>query len=148
MISTVRALSRTILGKREWERLKNTIGLSDADYVYVLLDDDSIPVFVKNIKELKRKIRLGRLVAVVKTRKHYELLSGLNDVADVYLMSENGMKRMAYYTVLFERIRNMQIVSLDIPFGRSGSKFEDLKGLSKEELITIGLLDIPMKSIG
>ena len=87
MISTVRALSRTILGKREWERLKNTIGLSDADYVYVLLDDDSIPVFVKNIKELKRKIRLGRLVAVVKTRKHYELLSGLNDVAYVYLMS-------------------------------------------------------------
>ena len=55
---------------------------------------------------------------------------------------------MAYYTVLFERIRNMQIVSLDIPFGRSGSKFADLKGLSKEELITIGLLDIPMKSIG
>lgn len=146
MISTARALTRTFLGKREWIRFRKAICLSDKDFVYVMLDDDCISVLLKNVEVLKREIGSGRLVLVVNTRKNYNMLNDISDAIHIYRMSLKGMERMAYYTIIFERIRNMQILSLDVPFGRNGSMFVDLKGLSKEEIITIGLFDLPMKS--
>ena len=112
------------------------MGFDKRDVLFLILDRDCEDALFEHKLEIQSKNNGGIIYVISANRVRKD------DVIKTFHSSPWRIRCMSTYIVLFERLPNVQILDLDIPFGRNGSSFIGLKGITKKEIIELGLLGV------
>ena len=130
------------VGREVWECLLEKNKFTKADTAFVLLQEDCLKYWNKYLDEyMERKTpRRIFLLADLKYRKQIEELHR-NCFCVLYIEEEKLISFSAFYTI-FASGDNVWFLSLDLPFGRNTSSLLGLKGLTLEEMVYTGMMDL------
>lgn len=129
-------------GKAIWEQLLDNEKFSKEDIGFVLLDEECLAYWDKYLMDYVSVNRPSRifLLAAPSAQKAIEKIKR-DYVRVLYFDMDELIDFSAFYAV-FTSGENVIFLALDLPYGRNGSSILGLKGLTLEEIVYTGMMNL------
>jgi hypothetical protein len=139
----VRRLAATLAGRSMWLRLKRKYDVDDGVYVLLMPEDDEElnEQALSHIDDLVRH-RRARGVVILTDNAHIKTNARAYSakILDVCPCSPAQADKLLAFYEFYNFLERLLVVSTTKPFGRGLYKAQGVNGITKEDLVCLGIL--------